>query len=211
MRLGVGDEIVVVDGAGSTFHVELETLTGKRAVGRILSRTSDAGEPAQPIHASMALLKNASRWEVFIEKAVELGCTRITPLLTQRTLKVRFNRRRSDAILVAALKQSGRSRLPILDDPIKLRHLLKEKEEDTLGVICHEASLEAMSFSTVLAKADSGVSLLVGPEGGFTEEEVTLADDAGYHRIWLGARRLRAETAAIAALSVVSQFVDVEK
>lgn len=207
LRLTIGDEVIVVDGVGGTYLAEIETVTNKGTVASIRTKTMDEGEPTFFIHIGVGILKQASRWEMFLEKAVELGVSRITPLMTDRMQKNAFNARRAEAICIAALKQSGRSRLPLLDPPTKFSNMLKATSELSCRMICHEASTDAPRISSFLQDRPQRVGLLVGPEGGFTDDEVRTAQKAGWSNIWLGDRRLRTETAAIAALSVVSQSV----
>lgn len=207
LRLGIGDEVTVVDGAGGTYLAAIEVITNKGTVARILSKTMEESEPGFYVHIGVGLLKQASRWEMFLEKAVELGVSRITPLVTQRMQKIAFNQRRAEAICIAALKQSGRSRLPVVDSPTKFVKMIEGSKALSCRMICHEASDNAPRMLNLLKDRPQSVGLLVGPEGGFTDEEVSVALQAGWSDVWLGERRLRTETAAIAALSVVSQAI----
>ena len=113
LRLGVGDVVTVVNGDGLTCRAELEMISKRSVLARILERKEEVGEPSFDLHIGLSVLNQPTRWETFLEKAVENGCTRITPLVSQRTQKVKFNRRRLESILVSALKQSERSRLPV--------------------------------------------------------------------------------------------------
>jgi 16S rRNA (uracil1498-N3)-methyltransferase len=208
LRLSPGDRILVVDGAGGTHEVELDIASAREVAGRVLHTEEGAGEPHSELHVALAVLHQPARWETFLEKAVELGCTRITPLLTARTQPGRLKRSRLENIMVSALKQSERSRLPVLDEPMPLAQILPL--DGALRVICHEA-LEDGRVLTDLVTGQEGVApgprrVLIGPEGGFSDEEVRQALTAGWTPLWLGARRLRAETAAMLMASVLSQF-----
>lgn len=205
LRLAPGDEIVLVDGAGGWYGAVID-YTDKRSVGgHILETRREVGEPDYELTIAMALVKNRNRFETFLEKAVELGVSRVVPLITSRTEKEGFREQRAEGILVAAMKQSGRSRLTSLESPVALSQFL-DREGADLGFCCHE---RAGGDSGILARLRSRegarkITVLVGPEGGFTDEEVVLADHAGYTTVSLGSRRLRAETAAIAAAAAVS-------
>lgn len=208
LRLGTGDTIVVVDGEGMTHMVSLLDVAGKRVRGTILSSEMGAGEPRRSLHIGLAVLHQAARWETFLEKAVELGCTRITPLITQRTQHSRMKDRRLQNIMISALKQSERSRLPLLDEPTPLEHILEEKAG--LRAICHEAVQDGERLAAWMQQRDpdgtENCIVLIGPEGGFADAEVARAAAAGWTPVWMGNRRLRAETAAMVAAAVLSQW-----
>lgn len=208
LRLTEGDLILVVDGAGATHEVVLETVSGKQVAGRILSTQLEVGEPQNELHVALAVLHQPARWETFLEKAVELGCTRITPLMTARTQPGRLKERRLESIMISALKQCERSRLPRLDPPMPLDEVLSMG--GSLRMICHEALTDGRSLSGLLSDGTGLPAgprrVLIGPEGGFTDEEVARAQGLGWTAVWLGQRRLRAETAAMLAAAVLSQW-----
>ena len=220
LRLEEGDEVTVVDGEGWTYLVRIEVIQKRGLIGSIKEKWEDLGEATFKVHVGLAVLKQSARWESFLEKAVESGCTRISPVLSEWTQVSRnkFNRRRAESILVGSLKQSERSRLPELDDPIELAALLAE--EGSLRLIFHESLPQGRRFGKrlrirlgkllmELAPEDAtDIKLLVGPEGGFSESELEKAIDSGWIPIWLGKRRLRAETVAITAISMVAQIID---
>lgn len=228
LRLGLGDVVTVVDGNGLTCRAQLDMISKRSVAAKILERKQEVGEPNFDLHIGLAVLNQPARWETFLEKAVENGCTRITPLLSERTQKVKFNRRRMENILVSALKQSERSRLPILDDPMSIDDLLGGFTQDSntdqsIKLICHESRPDGVRLGDLLRSpslhADSDLkgrkegskqkwSVLVGPEGGFSEGEVDRAVESGWTSVWLGERRLRAETAAMTAVAVISQALD---
>lgn len=199
LRHTVGDEIVVVDGAGGRYRVRLTEADKRGAAGEIIGTEREVGEPRHRLTVGLGVLKNASRFETFVEKAVELGVTRILPLETERTERVHLKARRLDNILVAALKQSGRSRLPVLAETQPLAEVLVGRT-DGCRILCHEAADPEVLLPHVLPRNPAeDLTILVGPEGGFSEAEVAEAQAAGWTVASLGPRRLRAETAAIAA------------
>ena len=207
LRARPGDEVVVVDGVGGWHRVRLEQVDKRTAAGTVLAARRDVGEPPYHLTLGLALLKNPNRYETFLEKAVELGVGRIVPLVTARTEKGRLKAARAEHILVAALKQCGRSRLPHLDEPTAFEDVLREAAD--VRLLCHEAEEDA-TLLRVLGEPSTAMRLhvLVGPEGGFTDEEVAVAQAAGYRVVSLGARRLRAETAALAAAAGVALWAD---
>ena len=207
LRLIPGDEVVVVDGQGRTYFCTLETVRPKGTIAIINSQEDDLGEPPYFIHIGVGILKQAARWETFLEKAVELGVSRVTPIVSSRIQKHSFNRRRSDAILIAALKQSGRSRLPVLDEPMGIQTIMGSMTADC-KMICHEQSTSSFRIPGLISGDVKRVGILIGPEGGFSDEEIILAESLDWKTVWLGERRLRTETAAMAVLAVVSQLLD---
>lgn len=199
LRHRPGDEIVVVDGVGGWHRVRLDRVDQRRAAGTVLATRTDVGEPPYRLSIGLALLKNRNRFETFLEKAVELGVSEVIPLITRRTEKGGLKRQRAENLLVAAMKQSGRSRLVHLADPRRFEDVLADPEPP-LRFLAHEAAgADAALFPSLAAGVPEGLRLLVGPEGGFTDDEVATAAAAGYRLVSLGPRRLRAETAAIAA------------
>lgn len=203
LRVQLGDRITVVDGAGGTFAVEIDAITKRRVSGRIVDRTAEEGESRSALHIALGILNQPARWETFLEKAVELGCTRVTPLVSERTQSSRIKMRRLQHIAISALKQSGRSRLPQLDEPTPFGQLIAEV--DGPRIICHESSSDALRLADVSGEGE-GLTALVGPEGGFSDEEVLKANNNGWKTVWLGQRRLRAETAAITVAAAISQL-----
>lgn len=199
-----GDEIVVVDGAGGWYRVEITHLSSEQVVGRILEARADVREPDVHVTVGFGILKKRSRVETFVEKAVELGVRRIVPLKTAHTERTSVRGDRLKNVMIAAVKQCRRSWLPGIGEAQTVQRLLQERGE-AQGFVCR-GDADDESFSDVIAREfpPERVLLLVGPEGGFADAEVTAATDAGLTPVSLGARRLRAETAALTALSAVT-------
>ena len=201
LRTRTGDEAAVVDGAGMWYRIAVEVVGRKNLVGRILERRPEHGEPAFHLTIAICPLKNMARFEVFAEKATELGLSRITPVITKRSERSRLKASRLRGILTASMKQCGRSRLVRVDEPVKLKRFLKSadgSDSDFKG-ICHESAPPDRSLAAILRARGlpARATVLVGPEGGFTDEEIEMAGSHGFEILSLGERRLRAETAAI--------------
>ncbi len=203
LRHGVGDEILVVDGVGGRHRVRLTEVDKRGAEGEVTASEQGVGEPPYRLRLGLGVLKNPGRFETFAEKAVELGVSEIVPLLTERTERAKVKETRLRALLVAAMKQSGRSRLPQITSPQPLKAAL-EVPADGLRLLCHEAADPTASLLHRLGAGDpiGSATVLVGPEGGFSDAEVAMAEAAGWEVVWLGPRRLRAETAALTAAAV---------
>lgn len=204
LRKRAGDEIVVVDGAGGWHRVRLDRVGTDRALGTILETRREVGESSYRLTIGLGLLKNRNRFETFVEKAVECGVSEIIPLQTKRTERQGLKIQRTKNILRAAMKQCGRSFIPSLAEPTPLAVVLEAGRHDA-AFIAHEQVQEGRSIGGVLMETPrtERVLVLVGPEGGFTDEEVVLATEAGCTPVSLGPRRLRAETAGIAAALAV--------
>ncbi|MFQ5572420.1 MAG: RsmE family RNA methyltransferase [Rhodothermales bacterium] len=204
LRKRPGDEIEVVDGEGGWYRVCLDHVGKRTARGVILEKRRDVGEPDVDVSIGLALLKNRNRFETFLEKAVELGVREVIPLMTHRTEKARWKAERARNIVLAAMKQCGRSRLIRLADPLPMGHLFHHNTVD-LALIGHEKVEPGRTIMKALNRQPKvrTVRVLIGPEGGFTDEEVGAARQAGYVPVSLGPRRLRAETAALVAAASV--------
>ncbi len=205
LRLTPGDLVTVVDGVGGSFLVRMETLAKRTVIGAVESRSDVQVEPAVRVRVGLALLKQSARFETFLEKAVELGAHEIIPLTTTRSEASSFRRARAEAIMVSALKQSGRTVLPVLREVTRLDDALREPSPTPGGarLLAHEGTGAVSHIRHVLPADALHVTVLIGPEGGFTDEEVQEGREQGWTPAWLGARRLRAETAAMAALGFI--------
>lgn len=201
LRAETGDEIVVVDGEGGWHRVRLDHVAPGQVVGHILDTRREVGEPAVAMTVGLGLLTARRRLETFVEKAVELGVRRIVPLRTRHTEPTSVRADRLRRVMVAALKQCRRSRLPDLTAPQSLDALLEATTAD-VRLLCRGGDHPPLPDALQGAAPDD-VLALVGPEGGFAPDEVAAATEAGCTPVSLGARRLRAETAGLAVINAV--------
>jgi len=213
LRKGPGDEIVGVDGLGGWYRIVLDQLGKHTASGHIIERREEVGEPPYELTLAVAVLKSRTRFETLLEKAVELGASIVAPILTARTERESIREERSEGILTAAMKQCGRSRLPDLRQPVSLEEFLQIESSSTapgISMICHERAGSDSTFNDALRDWDGEcrITTLVGPEGGFTDQEIMDAVHAGFSPVWMGERRLRTETAAISVLAAVMLAYD---
>ncbi|MFP4227243.1 MAG: RsmE family RNA methyltransferase [Salinivenus sp.] len=201
LRVSAGDRLTVVDGEGGWYRVDVQHARDDQVVGRIVEQRQGVGEPPVKVTVGLGLLKKRKRFETFVEKAVELGVRRVVPLRTAHTETDRFRRERVRKKMVAALKQCRRSRLPALEPPRSVHEMLEHRSGGA-RFICHGTGAD-QTLPVALQQSDSldRVSILVGPEGGFHEDEIEAARAAGYAVVSLGARRLRAETAGLLAVA----------
>jgi len=203
LRLEVGSEIELLDGRGLVCRARLESLERRRAGVRILERREQS-ETALPVHLLQGLPKG-DKLELVLQKGVELGATRFTPVIAGRSVArggaTASRLQRWQKVIQEAARQSGRAVLPHLDPPCPLSE----------GVALATAPLRlllwedgAVPLDSVLpAQAPSAVAVLVGPEGGFALEEVAQARAAGFRPVRLGPRILRTETAGLAVVTLM--------
>ncbi|MBI5216137.1 MAG: 16S rRNA (uracil(1498)-N(3))-methyltransferase [Ignavibacteriae bacterium] len=202
MRKREGERVRVVDGEGTAYDVELTNLTKKVAEGRILETFQNHNESECSITLAVSILKNPSRFDFLIEKVTELGVKDIIPLHTERTIPSHAKVERWQKLALAAMKQSCRSYLPKVRSLATLDALAVTDVHYEQKIFCHEKSDERFFNIEHGGKQNTSVLLLIGPEGGFSEEEVTKLLERRFRVVSLGERRLRTETAAIVAVSL---------
>ena len=202
MRLGVGDTVTVFNGKDGEWSAAVTEAGKKRGLLTMTAQTRPQSEPPD-IELLFAPIKKA-RTDFIVEKACELGCRRLRPVFTRYTNSERLNLPRLRAHMVEAAEQCDGLSVPVLEDPVKLRDVLAGWT-DRLLIFCNEART-APEISSALARFDAGTpaSILIGPEGGFAPEEMAAiqAIDSALP-VSLGPRILRADTAAVAAITAV--------
>lgn len=204
LRVKPGSEIEVVDGRGGWHRVFVTHADRDTLEGEIRERRLGVGEPGFHLRLAIGLLKNRSRLETAIEKAVEIGVNEITFVQSKAVDGGRVDLERCQRLARAAMKQSLRSVIPKIRGPHPFADVVGSGMGE-VGVVC-DASEDAKLLPEVLVETGAAdhCLILVGPEGGFSEDELRLADNAGFVRASLGLRRLRTETAAIVACGVAA-------
>ncbi len=200
LRLSAGEMIQWVDGRGGRYRGTV-TQIGQVSFEATVLATLDS-EQSLPLHLGIGQLHDAARMEWLIEKGTELGVTSFSLLETARTERSRYRMSRLEAKALAAMKQSGRATLPTIAE-MPLVEFLHRADAASQRFIAHCYTLgsgEHLPSELTTAGAD----LLIGPEGDFTEQEVEQAMAAAYRSITLGNARLRSETAALKAISIVT-------
>ena len=196
LRINPGDRIYVFDLNGNEWLGEVLAIDKKNVVAKILEEVSRDTEPEIRIAAAVSPPKG-QRWDFLLEKLTEIGISEIVPLITSRTVRVIHDRReRWRRIVLSAVKQSQRTKLPVIHPPLKFNEILERFAGYEKKFI---ATPQANYHREVLQKVGrfSTVCYLIGPEGGFSEVEIKSALKAGFEPINLGPRILRVETAAI--------------
>jgi 16S rRNA (uracil1498-N3)-methyltransferase len=200
LRLSKGEKVVLVDGTGGWYECEIAEAHPKRCRLEIRTRTPDHNPLPYDLHIGISPTRSTDRFEWFLEKATEIGISEITPLICHRTERSRLNYERLQRIIVSAMKQSLRAYKPALSEPVRFDRFLKGRHSGTLG-IAHCQSGDRISLEEL--KPSGRYTLLIGPEGDFTDDEIDSAVSAGYIPFHLGESRLRTETAGIYVCSVV--------
>lgn len=197
MRMKAGDPVLLFDNRSGEW-LAVVADPAKRSLTLRIERQTREPEQVPDLWLCFAPVKKA-RLDWIIEKATELGVARLQPVITERTIVERVKGERLEAQIIEACEQCGRTALPTLAEPVKLPQLLKDWPAGRALLFADEAG--GAPLSAVAAPAPAAI--LTGPEGGFTDRERDmLVAHAAVRRIALGPRILRAETAAIAALSL---------
>ncbi len=204
LRSKENEEIIVFNGKGESWRARIKTLLKKSSEIELIDSINENTESPLKIHLAQAVSKG-ERMDLVMQKATELGVSEITPILTERG-NVKLDQERWDKklahwneIMINACEQSGRSVLPILNPVIDLKTWFTQLPEGLRLILSPTA---AQPLKTELKPEQ--VTLLIGPEGGLTEQEIAFAIDRfQFQSIQLGPRILRTETAALAALSIL--------
>lgn len=196
LRKNIGDKLFVTNGFGFLFETEITLASDNKCVVKIVS-LEQAKPNTQKLHLAVAPTKMNDRYEWFLEKATEIGIAEITPIICDRSERKVVKNERFDKILVSAMKQSGQYFLPKLNEAVTFREFMKHNR-DGQKFIAHCLETNKKSLKNGLQKA-TDATVLIGPEGDFSEKEIQLALDNQYIPVSLGDTRLRTETAAVVA------------
>lgn len=220
LRKKPGDLIQIFDGKGWVGSARITEISNSNKVkGELLpafdinrnALSSDKNYPSFSLHLYPALIQS-SNFEWMIQKVTEIGISSIQPILTERT-QIRFSPEKSETklkkwekIILSAAKQCGRKILPAIFSPITLKEAFRKIKKNDLKIILWEGE-EKIELSSILNRPQSPsiqeLHLFIGPEGGYTIQEVTEAKKEGVLSVRLGANILKAETASIAAVSLI--------
>lgn len=206
MRKKIGDYIMIVDGEGNAYQSVIISIGKKQVEAKVLEKYKHHNEPERKLTLAVALLKNPSKYDFLVEKTVELGVYQIIPTLTQRTIPKTAKVERWQKLSIAAMKQSGRSYLPKILEPMDLVKLISLSDNYTEKFIFHNIQVPKYNiydFNSLHKLNLTNALIIIGPEGGFTDEEVELSANNGFKIVSLGTRRLRTETAAIVASTIL--------
>lgn len=197
LRKQPGDSLRLFNGESGEYLARIETLSKKDGRAALTKQIKEQTAPAFKTRLLFAPIKKA-RIDILIEKAVELGATDLHPILTQRTENRKLNEQRLRAQIIEAAEQCERLTIPALHPLQKLESVLSNWNETPLYAALERA--HAPTLSQTLKPGDK--AFLIGPEGGFAPEEITIIEKSNAAPVSLGENILRAETAALLCLSL---------
>ena len=201
-----GSRVSLVDGDGGYYVAVITEAQQRQCRLSIEEKQNDYGKKSYRLHIAIAPTKNNERLEWFVEKATEIGIDEITPLLSLRSERKTVNTDRLEKIMISAMKQSERAYLPRLNKLKPFDQFINSTHEGLKYIAhCNQGEKTLLKNSDVKNKK---VTIMVGPEGDFTDEEVQRAMNSGFKEISLGSSRLRTETAGIVACHTVMLLND---
>jgi 16S rRNA (uracil1498-N3)-methyltransferase len=201
LRFQVGDEVLLCDGVRQESLARFERIHKKEARLSLEKPVHVTTEPKRLVILYCAMLKREN-FEWVAQKAVEVGAGRLMPILTERTVKKDIRLDRVHKIMKEAAEQSGRGIIPLLHTPLSFKDALTHSSEYDARLL-FDASGPAFESTTIQGK--NVVALFIGPEGGWSEKELQMAEKSGLTTVNLGPLTLRAETAAIVATYLASK------
>ncbi|HEX2840142.1 16S rRNA (uracil(1498)-N(3))-methyltransferase [Hyphomicrobium sp.] len=203
LRLSAGDEILIFNGRDGEWRARLSEV-GKRGAALDAESLVRAQTGGPDLTYIFAPLKRA-RLDYMVQKATEMGVSRLTPVLTRHTIAERVNLERMRANAIEAAEQCGILRVPEVAEPIKLASLLQNWDTSRVLIFCDEAAEVANPLSALAKLRPGPLAVLIGPEGGFSPDEREMIRALPHATaLSLGPRIMRADTAAIAALALVN-------
>ncbi|NOQ70734.1 MAG: 16S rRNA (uracil(1498)-N(3))-methyltransferase [Crocinitomix sp.] len=202
LRLQEGNTITLIDGKGQTALGEITVANKKQLHFNITERQQLPARPNQ-IHIAIAPTKNMDRFSFFIEKVIEIGIDRITPIITVNSERKVLNEEKVRKNAISALKQSGNLFLPKIDDLTTFKEFISDQSNHNQRFIAHcDSDTDKIELKQAV-DPKKNVVILIGPEGDFTLEEINLAKQNKFNPVSLGESRLRTETAGIVACHTV--------
>lgn len=207
LRMEAGDELVITDGKGNA-AIGMIRNAERHKCDVVLQQVTFSAHKQHNLHLCVAFTKNNSRNEWLLEKATELGVASITPISAARSEKVHFRQERWEKLLTSALLQSQQDYLPELSDMMTLPEVVKKFAHVQDKYVAHCISEQPRTPFAEMLKPCSETVILIGPEGDFRFDEVSLCMSSGFKPVTLGNQRLRTETAAIAACAYFNMIND---
>jgi 16S rRNA (uracil1498-N3)-methyltransferase len=204
LRMRINDEVFVINGKGVLYKTRLIKPDSKNCSLEIIESVENFDKRDYSLHIAIAPTKSPERFEWFLEKAVEIGVDRITPVVCKHSHRNRLRKERLDKIIVSAVKQSVKATIPILNDPQDFNEFIKTQGRSKFIAICSDQYTQHLLEQTMMSGDD--ITILIGPEGDFSEEEIQEAINFGFQPVSLGRSRLRTETAGVSVAQMVADY-----
>ncbi len=210
LRMKIGDEITICDCIGNDYFCKISSISDEICCS-IMKKEKSKSEPNVHVTLYQAMPKS-DKFETIIQKSVELGVTKIVPILTTRCVSrpdkktMSKKLKRYEKISLEAAKQCGRGIIPEISDIMSFKEAITSMKTENHAILFYERggiNLKNFNFS-----AKDNISIMIGSEGGFSEEEAEFAKNNGVIIAGLGNRILRCETAPLAALSIIMNLTD---
>lgn len=206
LRLGAGDELELLDGTGKVYLSKIIDIKQDKVICEILESRQQKAEHRTQVAIAQCLPK-AKKMSLIIQKCTELGVSRIIPTLSERSIAKGDKHERWLKIAKEAAEQSGRSTIPQIDQLTEFEDVLKTAKDFDLALIPWELEKSISlkkHFTNNRISGSPNILVMIGPEGGFSQQEVEAARNAGFTSITLGPNILRTETAGLAMLAMIS-------
>ena len=208
LRLKIDDKIYLIDGFGTAYSAIIDHISKEKVSGKITNVFPGFGEPKCEINLAIGIIK-PSRMRWVIEKSTECGVSNIFPIQMDRSNKYHsINLERYQAIIKSSVKQCARSRIPIIYKPQHLNDWISSQDNSLIIVCAQNSNNKISDVQKLLSTIYNKISLIIGPEGHFSDKEISLLESYKATFISLGKRRLRTETAAVSALSIINQLIN---
>jgi len=204
LRGSVGDEVWLLDGNGLAFKACVEKIDNSIVKGVIDKSFANYGESQKNIHLVLGLIKG-KRMDIAIEKSVEFGVKSIHPVLFERSIKKTINIERLSKIIASSAKQTGRSFFPELKNIAKFQDWINVYKTHN-SFACHFSG--KFKIEQVVSSQSDDITIIVGPEGDFSDSEIMLMNNHEVPLVNLGPRRLRSESACISAIITTSGIIE---
>ncbi len=202
LRMKVGDRFILINGQGAKCICTINETSGRKVGFTVNEKTTTKRRKEGLVHIAIAPTKSFDRFGFFVEKAVELGIDRISPIITQNSERSSLNMEKIEKKVIVSLKQSGGTHLPELDDTMNLDRFLTLQDLCNDRFIAHCGEETAKNKLDVLIKNAKNAVILIGPEGDFRPEEIILAKENNFVPVSLGDLTLRTETAGLIACHI---------
>jgi len=198
LRMAKGSMVRLIDGKGNLYEGVISDPDPRKCTIAITGIIRNFEKRTYKLHIAISPLKNAERFEWFVEKSVEIGIDEITPVLCKNTEKQGIKVERTNNLIISAMKQSLKSTRTILNDTCHFSDFIKRSTKGSRMIAHCDNSFARNKISDVYSKNEDAV-ILIGPEGDFSKEEIWRAIDTNFSQVHLGDSRLRTETAGVAA------------